>query len=139
MMAKLYVLDACALIAYFREEPGNGAMADLFSEAAAKSIIIEMHKVTLTEMVYDMLRTDRTKTATELINDVRRLPVSLTDVLSDDFISAAAYFKANYKISFADCFVLALAQVNDATVMTADHHEFDAVEKSGEVKFHWFR
>lgn len=90
MNAKTYVLDACALIAYFREEPGNRTVANLFTEAAAKEVTLEMHKVTLTEMMYDMIRTDRTKTAMELINDVHRLPFSLTDVLSDDFIRAAA-------------------------------------------------
>jgi predicted nucleic acid-binding protein len=49
------------------------------------------------------------------------------------------YFKANYKISVADSFALGLAKVNQAVLVSGDHHEFDIIEKAGELKFHWFR
>ena len=39
----------------------------------------------------------------------------------------------------ADSFALALAAQLDASLISTDHHEFDDVEKSGEVKFFWLR
>jgi len=54
-------------------------------------------------------------------------------------VIAHGYFKTNYRLSFADCFVLALAQLQNASVITSDHHEFDAVEQSGACSFLWLR
>jgi len=34
---------------------------------------------------------------------------------------------------------LATAKINDAGVLTSDHHEFDEVEKRGDVQFEWIR
>ena len=49
------------------------------------------------------------------------------------------HFKTKYKISFADIFVLATAKLNNATIITSDHHEFDIIETSGELTFEWIR
>ncbi|GHU08730.1 hypothetical protein FACS1894151_05160 [Spirochaetia bacterium] len=34
-----------------------------------------------------------------------------------------------YKISLADSIVLAETKINNASIITADHHEFDIIEK----------
>jgi predicted nucleic acid-binding protein len=54
-------------------------------------------------------------------------------------LQAATRFKTRYKISLADSFALGLADVLDADIVSADHHEFEPVEKAGENSVVWFR
>ena len=44
-----------------------------------------------------------------------------------------------FKISLADAIALAHASLNQAYLVTTDHHELDAVENDGKVSFHWVR
>ena len=51
----------------------------------------------------------------------------------------AAYFKLTYKVSVADSFALATTKLEDATLVTADHHEFATIDAVNEVSILWFR
>ena len=52
----------------------------------------------------------------------------------------AGRLKACYRISIADSVALAEASVSWGRLLTADHHEFDAVEKKeGNIGFCWIR
>jgi predicted nucleic acid-binding protein len=42
-----------------------------------------------------------------------------------DFWKSAGTLKARGRISLADCFAVALAEREDAILLTSDHHEFD--------------
>ncbi|MCL1883364.1 MAG: hypothetical protein FWF81_06415 [Defluviitaleaceae bacterium] len=42
-------------------------------------------------------------------------------------------------ISLADAMALAQASVENAPLVTAVHHELDAVEADGKVEFYWIR
>ena len=57
----------------------------------------------------------------------------------NEFIAAAARWKANYRIAYADAFVLALAQKESAIVATTDHGELDPIDATGQVQFLWLR
>jgi predicted nucleic acid-binding protein len=70
---------------------------------------------------------------------VRSLPVSLISELDDEIFYKAGYFKATYHISFADSILLGTAKRFNATVVTADHHELNSVEATGELDFLWIR
>ena len=61
------------------------------------------------------------------------LPISM---ISNDFntVIAASKIKARHPISFADCFAVATAQLENATIMTGDP-EFEHVEEL--VKIDW--
>jgi hypothetical protein len=48
-------------------------------------------------------------------------------------------YKTSYQISFADAFVLGLAEKEKAIVISTDHHEFDVIESAGESSFYWLR
>ena len=71
--------------------------------------------------------------------DLPRLPIEVLNMISIPMIQEIGYFKTKYKISFADSFVLAVAKLNNAKIVTSDHHEFDVIEKSGDVSFEWIR
>jgi len=48
------------------------------------------------------------------------------DEMDSDLWQEAGRIKATFKkVSLADCFALALAKREDATLVTSDHHEFD--------------
>ncbi len=51
---KTYVLDACALIAYLRDESGGEVLESMLAEENKRFLL---HGVTLGEVYYDSLRT----------------------------------------------------------------------------------
>jgi predicted nucleic acid-binding protein len=59
--------------------------------------------------------------------------------LEDAVFKEAGRLKAIYRISLADSLALAEAKTRGARIMTADHHEFDTLDKKGEVAFLWIR
>ncbi|MFQ5632170.1 MAG: PIN domain-containing protein [bacterium] len=51
----------------------------------------------------------------------------------------AGRYKTTYQMSLADSFILAYAKLLEARVVTTDHHEFDNIDKLGELQFCWLR
>ncbi len=136
---KVYVLDSCALIAYFRHEDGSLNVADLFEKAMEKKCTIYIHRVSIAEVYYDTLRTSNKNKAEQMLKDLILIPILFLNGIDDNFIKQVGLFKVNHKVSFADCFVLASAVIKKATIITSDHHEFGSIEKSGILSFNWIR
>lgn len=133
---KTYVLDACALITFLRKEKGHEKLLTLFKENQIKFL---MHAVNLGEVYYDTLRFCNKKQAHELFADIAQLPVNVVWILDTELLELAGKYKTGFSMSYADTFVLALAEREEAIVISTDHSEFDAVEKSGAVSFYWLR
>jgi predicted nucleic acid-binding protein len=75
-----------------------------------------------------------------IVAEIKGRPITILSDISDAIFEEAGRLKASYKVSFADTFALATASVTDATLLTADHHEMDAVEQNEQnIKFHWVR
>jgi len=70
---------------------------------------------------------------------VAKSPITVTAIFSDQAFREAGRLKTSFKISIADSIALAEAAVHDGCLVTSDHHEFDAIEQSGQVKFFWIR
>ncbi len=98
-----------------------------------------MHNASVAEFYYDLLYTYTEQEAVEILERLNSYPVTFIETITTELIKWIGYFKTHYKISFADSFVLATAKINDARVLTSDHHEFDEVEKRGDVMFEWIR
>jgi ribonuclease VapC len=92
-----------------------------------------MTTVNLGEVYYIVLRECGLEKALETEKIIKTLPIEIIDV---DWMLAkeAARFKAANKLSYADCFAVALAKVHKGEVITGDK-EFKAVEN--EVKVSW--
>ena len=131
-----YALDACALIAYLRNEIGGEKLRELFKQQGTR---ILMHSVNLGEVYYDSLRVVGTAQAQELLDEILQLPLHVIWTIDVRMITLLGFYKTSYRISYADAFVLALAQQENALVISTDHHEFDVVEQSGSVRFYWLR
>ena len=139
-MTGRYVLDACALLALLRDEPGADVVADIINAANNGEIDLSMHKANLLEVYYDIYRSVGKGKADEVIAEIKGRPITILSDISDAIFEEAGRLKASYKVSFADTFALATASVTDATLLTADHHEMDTVEQNEQgIKFHWVR
>jgi predicted nucleic acid-binding protein len=127
------VLDAYALMAYVRDEPGADKVAALFQEADEAGVALLMTSINVGEVLYSLHREDG-KPKREAVEAVlpslpiRILPVDLA------LVSEAATFKATRKMSYPDCVAAALAKRRDARVVTGDP-EFHAVEKDIHVRW----
>lgn len=134
-----YVLDACALIAFFNDEEGADKLEILFEQAQENQVELYIGSVNLFEVYYNALRSTSTLAANELLTDLYSLPIAIMDHIDPSLIHLAAHFKIAHRMSVADSFALALAKHLNAFLVSTDHHEFDNVEKSGEARFYWLR
>ena len=136
---KSYVLDTCALVAFFNDENGANIVENLLTEATGGNCTVTMNKYNLLEAYYGYLRADGEDFAETILSAVENSCIKIFDVLTDDLLRQAGKLKVAHKISLADSIVLAQATVDNSIVVTSDHHELDAVEKKGKIRFQWIR
>jgi predicted nucleic acid-binding protein len=134
-----YVLDACSLIAHFNEEEGAPKVKSIITDAINSNSAIYIHRVNLFEVYYDLLRSGGKDMARDAMASVDDFLIHIIDSITDELMKEAARFKLSYKISVADAFALATAKLEDATLVTADHHEFDVIDEANELSILWFR
>ena len=120
-----YVLDSYALFAYFNEEEGADIVTDLI-ERTAEGVRLFLSLINFGEVAYITERERGTRRAVELLEDIRRLPITLGRV-DEERVLATAHIKARYTVSYADAFAVALADELEAPVVTGDP-EFKKIE-----------
>ena len=125
----IYVLDAFALMAYFKSEPGAARVEQLLDEASRTRQDLLMTVINLGEVVYKTTRQFDIERAKETLAKIRQHPISLLDVDEELALDAAA-LKGTYRISYADCIAAALAQRLDATLVTGD----SGIQQIGNLK-----
>ena len=138
-MSAKYVLDACSVIAYYAKEPGWDVVRKIIDDAIADNAELYMHKVNLFEVFYDAWKTQSEADAISTLTKFRALPVSVIDIFTDELMTEATRFKTTHRISVADAFALGLAKLENAALVTSDHHEFDPIEAAGDATFLWIR
>lgn len=134
-----FVLDASALIAFLNDEEGADIAEDVFQKAKMGNCVIYMNKLNILEIYYVVYRRAGKEIAEDVLVKMLNLPLIVIDTLNDDLFKEAGSLKATYKISLADSISLAEAKTREARILTADHHEFDLLDKEGEVVFYWIR
>jgi PIN domain nuclease of toxin-antitoxin system len=134
-----YVLDACALLALLKNENGAEVVENLLVEAAGSGCSVSMNKYTLLEVYYGFFREDGEAFAEKQIKAIRESPINIVEILSDEVFRMAGRLKAKYKISLADAVVLGQGVTDNATIVSSDHQELDAVEKGEQIPFLWIR
>jgi PIN domain nuclease of toxin-antitoxin system len=117
------VLDACAMIAFLRDEPGADFVESMLLDPNHRCVA---HAVNLCEVYYDFVRSSDVRTARMAIRDLERVGIRTRRDLSTAFWQRIGNLKGSIrKISLADCFALALSEKLQGDVVTSDHHEFD--------------
>lgn len=133
MTAAAYVLDSYALLAYVRDEPGADRVQALLEKAARGELSLLLTAVNYGEIAYTIQRKAGAEAARYCTALLDLLPLQVVAV-DEDLALAAARFKAQYPMAYADCFCLALAEKRQATVVTGDP-EFHQVETA--VSLEW--
>ncbi len=125
---KTYVMDACALDAYLRDEAGADVVENILLESSGPRLV---HAVNLCEVYYDTLRMGGPAAAEKAMANVFGAGVVLRSDMDEAFWRQVGQFKVSPgKLSLADCFALALAVRTGGTLVTSDH-EFDPVAALG--------
>jgi PIN domain nuclease of toxin-antitoxin system len=136
-MSKIFVLDACALIALLNGENGADKVLDAYKKADIDEAKIIMNRINLLEVYYGFYHDKGEEYAKKVINSVEQSIITISE-FDKNIFPIAGRLKASYKISLADS--IALAQtILDGELLTADHHEFDAIVGKEPIIFHWIR
>jgi len=138
-MKKVYVLDACALIAFLNDEEGAQLVEALLSEASVQNVHIVMNRVNLLEIYYGVYRDDGIQEANSVIERILNLPLTINDTLTDNVFYEAGKLKAENKISLADAIAIGEANARGAELVTCDHHEFDLLVEEEKMTAYWIR
>lgn len=124
----IYVLDACAMIAYLNNEPGadvvEAAMIDPANQCYA-------HGMNLCEVFYQFHRAGGESAATGAVSDLHSMNVIERADFDQAFWQDAGRLKAGGGVSLADCFAITLTNRVGGTLLTSDHHEMDKVAAAG--------
>jgi len=136
---KIYVLDACAVIAALSNEEGADKVEAAYNEASFGNAKIAMNIINLLEVYYDDYRIHGKESADKMVESIMSAPTTIITEIKQDIFAEAGRLKATYKISLADSIVLAQAIVLKGSLLTCDHHEFDAIEGKEPLTFHWIR
>lgn len=122
------VIDASALIAFLRDEPG----AEVVENALCLPQISYAHALNLCEIYYDFWRASNRGAAEAAIADLLGLGIEERADMDSEFWREAGRLKAVYrKVSLADCCALALAKRLGANLISADRHEFEPLLTAG--------
>jgi len=125
----IYILDACALIAYLRDEPGAEVVESFLIESDHLCMV---HAVNLCEVYYEFLRAGDARSARAAMAELQSAGLVFREDMDLAFWQEAGRYKAtSRRVSLADCFALALASRERGVILTSDHHEFDAIAERG--------
>jgi predicted nucleic acid-binding protein len=67
------------------------------------------------------------------------MPITIKDKLTNEVFKEAGRLKSKYKLSLADSIAVAESIINEASLVTADHHEIEPIEMAEKVNITWFR
>jgi len=138
-MNKIYVFDACALIALLSKETGYENVEKIINEAKNKKAQIIIHKINLYEVYYHICKFYDEASAINFLAEIKQSPVQINTEITDELIIKAGNLKRKYKMSLADSIGLGEAIICNGTFVTADHHELDIVNKKENIGFTWIR
>ena len=137
-MNNYFVLDACALLAVARGEEGANVVVEAYSKANNGEVKLLMNRVNLLEVYYDFYRHKGREYANDFVKKVKQSIIQIKE-FDEPIFEEAGRLKASYKFSLADSIALAQALVTGGELLTADHHEFDAIEGKEKIRFWWIR
>lgn len=130
-MKKKYLLDSFALLAYLKEENNYEKVKNVLS---SHNIHVLMNDINIGETFYILARERGIEKADYFLQVILpTLPIAHIDNTLQEVIEASR-IKATYPISYADCFAVATACKEMATVITGDP-EFKLVEKLVNVEW----
>ena len=128
------LLDSSALLAYLNQEKGFEIIKNALAKAQKSGFLLMMNEINIGESYYILFRKRGKQKADYFLENI--LPALPITAVPNDFqqVIDAARLKAEYSLSFADCFAVVTAQREEAKIMTGDP-EFKKIEHL--VKIEW--
>src|SRR3990172_4879345 len=124
---RIVTLDTHAILTFLYKET-DGVIVKQYLEAAdKKKTLLLLCEVNLGEVYYRTWKDNSRDYAEISLVSIRELPITLIPV-DQQFILAAATWKAKYAISYADAFAVETALRNKCPILTGDP-EFDVVKE----------
>ncbi|MBW8876063.1 MAG: type II toxin-antitoxin system VapC family toxin [Acidobacteria bacterium] len=124
----LYVIDSCAAVAFLQREPGAEIVAEILKDPLNRCLI---HALNACEVYYDIYRRSGEGDASALEEVLATAGIELVETIPSALWRTAGNLKAEWRrVSLADCVALALALLEDGTVLTSDHHELDPIAQA---------
>jgi predicted nucleic acid-binding protein len=118
-MTSPYLFDSHALLAFFQNEEGAEIVAEILQRAMEKGLDRLICVINLGEIIYVTKRRFGDSKKLEVLARVHQLGLKVLSV-PENLVFKAAEIKAQYPISYANCFVLACAMEHSARVVTGD-------------------
>ena len=134
-MTSAYVFDSYALLAFFQGEPGSEIVENLLRQSRTESLDIFISLINLGEILYLTKRRFGDEKKIEVLSRIYQLGLKIIPV-SESLVFEAADLKAQYTLSYADCFALACA-INHSAVLVTGDPEFISAEHL--VTIEWIR
>jgi predicted nucleic acid-binding protein len=134
----LYVLDACALIALFKEESGAGVVQRLIDQAIEGAVTLFMSRVNLIEVHYRLYRLWGKEAADDALARIHKWPIQIQNIIDDAVFYEASLLKAVYYLPLGDAVGLATA-INVKGVFVSSDGELAAPEAEEYAPVYWFR
>lgn len=129
-MKKKRLIDSYAMMAYLKKENGCEMVVEMLSDQKGNSLI--MNEINVGESYYIIARARGVKEADYFVETILpNLPIRLISNTFDDIIEAAK-LKAAHPMSYADCFAVATAVREKASIVTGDP-EFKALKNLVEI------
>jgi predicted nucleic acid-binding protein len=118
-MTSPYLFDSHALLAFFQNEEGAEIVAEILQRSMQKGLDRLICVINLGEIIYVTKRHFGDSKKLEVLARVHQLGLKVLPV-PENLVFKAAEIKAQYPISYADCFALACAMEHSARVVTGD-------------------
>lgn len=130
---KNILFDSYAILKFYQDEDGADKVEELLIASRRGDLKAFMSEINLGEVHYMTIRSLGLESAEEYLEQFFELPIQVV-APSWDIILSASEIKAEYAISYADCFAVATARKGEATVITGDP-EFKKVERLVKIKW----
>jgi predicted nucleic acid-binding protein len=132
-MKKKSLLDAYAILNFFKKEPNFSIVKNLLTSAHKGHATLLMNQINAGEVYYEVAKQNLTHDMERFWNGFLQLPITFIE--NDfDLVIEAAKIKAQYSIPYADAFAVATAIKEKAAIITGDP-DFKKVKKIVEIQW----
>ena len=130
-----HIVDASALIAYFKEEEGHETFAGLLAD---EENVLAIHATNLCEVYYGYLRSDGVDRADEASQRATQI-LGVIVTFDLQFMKRVGRWKVDHNLGLADAFAAATAEENACPLVTTDRNHFGGIEAAGALRIAWLR
>jgi ribonuclease VapC len=114
-----FLFDSYALLTLFQKEKGQEKVSRLLENIQKEGQTKYLNVINLGEIIYITKREFGDQKKIEVLINIERLQFTILPV-RNALVFEAAEYKARFPISYTDCFALASAIENKATIVTGD-------------------